>query len=63
MLQHWMEISPGGPRVYFCHAEEQIPLLMHTLQPTPLEIQETPFQSPCYGVTVDAIKTSSKISD
>jgi hypothetical protein len=39
--------------------DEQILLLMHTPQTTPLETQETPFQSPYYGVTVDAIKASS----
>jgi hypothetical protein len=32
---------------------------MHTPQPTPLETQETPFQSPFYIAMVDAIKASS----
>jgi hypothetical protein len=56
-------ISPSGPRVSFRHTEEHIPLLMHTRQHTPLETQETPFQSPYYWVTVDAIKASSGSSD
>jgi hypothetical protein len=56
-------ILPSGPRVPFHNAEEQIPLLMHTPQHTPLETQETPFQSPYYRVTVDAIKASSGSSD
>jgi hypothetical protein len=34
---------------HICHADEQIPLLVYTPQPTPLETQVTPFQSPCYG--------------
>jgi hypothetical protein len=37
--------------------------LVYMPQPTPLETQETPFRSPCYGVTVDAIKASSRSSD
>jgi hypothetical protein len=45
------------------HADQQIPLLMHMPQPTPLETQATPFQSPCYGLMVDAIKASSGSSD
>jgi hypothetical protein len=52
-----------GPEYHICHADEQIPLLVYTPQPTPLETQETPFQSPCYGVTIDAIKASSRNSD
>jgi hypothetical protein len=56
-------ISPSGPRVSFCHAEEQILLLMYMPQHTPLETQETPFQSPYYRVMVGAIKDSSGSSD
>jgi hypothetical protein len=48
-----------GPEYHIRHVDEKIPLLVYTPQPTPLEIQETPFRSPCYGVTVDAIKASS----
>jgi hypothetical protein len=36
-------ISPSGPKVSSRHADEQIPLLMHTPQPAPLETRETPF--------------------
>jgi hypothetical protein len=39
------------PEYHIRHADEQIPLLVYTPQPTPLENQ-----SPYYGVTVDAIK-------
>jgi hypothetical protein len=52
-----------GPEYHILHADEQIPLLVYTTQPTPLETQETPFRSPCYGVTVDAIKASSENSN
>jgi hypothetical protein len=52
-----------GPEYHIRHADEKIPLLIYTPQPTPLETQETPFQSPFYGVTVDAIKDSSESSD
>jgi hypothetical protein len=51
-------ISSSVPRVYFRHADEQIPLLVHTPQPSPLEYVKTPFQSPSYRVMVDAIKGS-----
>jgi hypothetical protein len=50
-----------SPEYHIRHTDEQIPLLLYTPQPTPLETQETPFRSPCYGVTVDAIKLSSEI--
>jgi hypothetical protein len=50
-----------GLEYHICHADEEIPLLVYTSQPNPLETQETPIRSPCYGVTVDAIKASSKI--
>jgi hypothetical protein len=56
-------ISASGPRVSFRHVEEQILLLVHTPQPTPLEYPKTPFQSPCYRVTVDAIKAATGCSD
>jgi hypothetical protein len=52
-----------GPEYHIRHADEQIPLLLYMPQPTPLETQETPFRSPCYGVTVDAIKTFFGDSD
>jgi hypothetical protein len=52
-----------GQEYYIRHADEQIPLLVYTPQPTPLETQETPFWSPCYSVTVDVIKASSENSD
>jgi hypothetical protein len=52
-----------GLEYHICHADEQIPLLVDTPQPTPLETQETPFQSPYYGAMVDAIKASSRNSD
>jgi hypothetical protein len=52
-----------GLEYHIRHADEQIPLLIYTPQPTLLETQETPFRSPCYGVTVDAIKASSRSSD
>jgi hypothetical protein len=32
-----------GPEYHIRHADEQIPLLVYTPQPTPLETQETPF--------------------
>jgi hypothetical protein len=32
-----------GPEYHICHVDEQIPLLVYTPQPTPLETQETPF--------------------
>jgi hypothetical protein len=57
------EISPSGPRVFFHHVEEQIPILMHTPRHTLLETQKTRFQSPCYSVMVDATKASSGSSD
>jgi hypothetical protein len=56
-------ISPSGPKVSFRHVEEQILLLVHTPQPTPLEYLNTPFQSPCYRVTVDVIKAFAGCSD
>jgi hypothetical protein len=62
MLRSFDVFSLSGPRVS-CHADEQIPLLVYMPQPTPLETQDTPFRSPCYGVTVDAIKASSGSSD
>jgi hypothetical protein len=62
MLQHWMNLTKWAQSI-FQHADEQIPLLMHSPQPTPLETKETPFQSPSYVVTVDAIKASSGSSD
>jgi hypothetical protein len=52
-----------GSEYHIHHADEQILLLVYTPQPTPLETQETPFLSPCYDVTVDAIKASSRNSD
>jgi hypothetical protein len=52
-----------GPEYHIRHADEQIPQLVYMPQPTSLETQETPFWSPCYGVTVDAVKASSKKSD
>jgi hypothetical protein len=52
-----------GPKYHIRHADENIPLLVYTVQPTPLETQETPFQLPYYGVTVDAVKASSGNSD
>jgi hypothetical protein len=52
-----------GPEYHIRHADKQIPLLIYTPQPTPLETQETPFWSPCYGVTVDTIKVSSGSND
>jgi hypothetical protein len=52
-----------GPEYHICHADEQIPLLVYTPQPTPLETQEIPFRSPCCGVMVDAIKAFSENSD
>jgi hypothetical protein len=52
-----------GPEYHIAHADEQIPLLLYTSQPTPLETQETPFLLPCYDVTIDAIKASSGNSD
>jgi hypothetical protein len=36
---------------------------MHAPQHTPLETQDTPFQSPYYRVIVDAIKASSGSSN
>jgi hypothetical protein len=62
MLQHWMNLTEWAQSI-FRHTDEQIPLLMHSPQPTPLETQETPFQSPSYVVMVDAIKASSISSD
>jgi hypothetical protein len=61
MLQHWMNLTERAQSI-FRHADEKIPLLMRTPQPTPLETQDIPFQ-PYYRVTVDAIKTSSGSSD
>jgi hypothetical protein len=52
-----------GHEYHIRHADEQIPLLVYMPQPTHLETQETPFRSPCYSVTVDAIKASSENSD
>jgi hypothetical protein len=52
-----------GLEYHIRQADEKIPLLVYTPQPTPLETQETSFWSPCYGVTVDAIKASSRSSD
>jgi hypothetical protein len=46
-------ISLSGPRVSFHHAEEQIPLLMHTPQHTPLETQRHIFSHPVKVETVD----------
>jgi hypothetical protein len=43
--------------------DEQIPLLVHTPQPTPLENPTTPFQPPYHEMMVDDIKVSSGISD
>jgi hypothetical protein len=57
-----MKISPSGPRVSFHHAEEQIPLLMHTPQHTPLENPKD-FSHPTKVVTVDAIKASIESCD
>jgi hypothetical protein len=54
-------ISPSGPRVSFCHVEEQIPLLMHMPQPTPLEYLKKPFSVTLYGMTVDALKLSREV--
>jgi hypothetical protein len=51
------------PEYHTHHVDEKIPLLVYMPQPTPLETQETPFRSPYYGVTVDAIKASSRNSD
>jgi hypothetical protein len=47
MLQHWMNLTEWAQSI-FRHADEQIPLLIHSLQPTPLETQATPCQSPSY---------------
>jgi hypothetical protein len=58
-----MQSHREGLEYHIRHADEQIPLLVYTPQPTPLETQETHFQSPCYGVTVDTIKASSESSD
>jgi hypothetical protein len=52
-----------GLEYNICHADKQILLLVYMPQPTPLETQETHFRSPCYSVTVDAIKASSGNSD
>jgi hypothetical protein len=52
-----------GLEYHIRHANEQIPLFVYTPQPTPLETQETPFRSPCYGVMIDVIKASSGNSD
>jgi hypothetical protein len=52
-----------GPKYHIDHVDEKILLLVYMPQPTPLETQETPFWSPCYGVTVDAIKASFGNSD
>jgi hypothetical protein len=38
-----MQLSPSEPRVSIRHVDGQIPLLVHTPQPTPLEHPETPF--------------------
>jgi hypothetical protein len=52
-----------GLEYHIRHTDEQISLLVYTPQATSLETQETPFRSPCYGVTVDAIKASTGNSD
>jgi hypothetical protein len=57
-----MQLSSSGPRVSIHHADGQILLLVHTPEPTPLEYK-TPFESPFYGMTVDAIKAATKSSD
>jgi hypothetical protein len=62
MLQHWMNLTEWAQRI-FRHADEKIPLLVHTPIPTPLETQETSFQSTSYVMTVDAIKASFGSSD
>jgi hypothetical protein len=62
MLQHWMHLTEWAQGI-FHHADEQIPLLIHTPQHTPLETRETPFQLPYYRVTIDAIKASFGNSD
>jgi hypothetical protein len=62
MLQHWVNLTEWAQSI-FRHADEKIPLLMHSPLPTSLETQETPFQSPSYVTTVDAIKASSGSSD
>jgi hypothetical protein len=63
MLHSFDVFSPSGLEYHIHHADERIPPLVDTPQPTPLETQETPFRSPCYGVMVDAIKASSRNSD
>jgi hypothetical protein len=52
-----------GLEYHVYHADEKIPLLFYTPQPTPLETQETPFQLPSYGAMVDAIKAFFENSD
>jgi hypothetical protein len=52
-----------GLEYHIYHVDEQILLFVYMPQPTPLETQGTPFWSPCYGVTVDAMKASFGNSD
>jgi hypothetical protein len=58
-----MQSHRVGQEYHIRHADEQIQLLVYMPKPTPLETQETPFRSHCYGGTVDAIKASSRSSD
>jgi hypothetical protein len=56
-------ISLSESRVSFRHVKEQILLLVHTPQSISLAYPKTPFQSPFYGMTVDAIKAATGYSD
>jgi hypothetical protein len=54
----------GWSSFYMCSAEHpHPPSLIACLYILHWRTQNTPFQSPCYGVTVDAIKASTRSSD
>jgi hypothetical protein len=50
-----------GPKYHFRNADEQILLLIMLLYLPLWRTRETPFQSPSYMMTVDAIRVSSRI--
>jgi hypothetical protein len=54
----------GWSSFYMCSAKRpHPPSLIGRLYILHWRTQKTPFQSPCYGVMVDAIKASTKSSD
>jgi hypothetical protein len=63
MLQHWIKSHRVGPEYLSVTQKNKFRSWCTCLNILHWKTQETHFQSPCYGVTVDAIKASSGSSD